>query len=756
MPSGQSTGYADRIFDHFQAVGLGDFLTNLADVQPDKVLQFIQTFIETHDVEIPEVTFEEVWRGYSSNPIRELPSILQTLAADARYIGQALDRLWLLGRNDKGPSYRFPGHPMRILEDIAEVRADKDARIYDEILRAVDRWSQTPDAFSHRFTPLDILDKLMDREPILSPNGWTQDNALEQEVSAVNLKDFRRRGIRILAELARRSNPVVQHRALSSLLTAIWSPEELLVGGAESEVREQENHLISETIQEILGTSKSGLLAYTVELKIRPMRPDCDVERNQALCDLLALVPVDLDSRLMRYLRFGRVQRAFFQDEARQGIIQLNEAVSRDLAAVIEHMVDHHRDASAIKARLERDLNEIAQYGAESNPDELLQALATEHPLIATAIGELVVADPESHLAPQLDHLLVPLRAIDGVAYRRITEAALAVANLDLQMSISHALSRVEPLEPWERAVIKSMTEGQTAEFVPQIIRSIGRFPRDARDEAMAVIRAIDIGSDPDLAEELVGVVVGYPRTITKPIPDDVRDTLLPKLVPVTRVADEGRATHDLLDRLAIQDPEQVVQFFLDRIRHGTELRREGDHDYAMVPTIRLSRGFDLDSADSQARHRTLTRIANAMVSPPEGVDPYYLDDLYALMANGFDALSIQVLEEFVAREGRHGVRPALHLLRRAPNRVVFDRVEFVGHLLEVAGQAGPEELANVHASLFSIARNMPEIVPGEPWPDPIVSARKQAGQAAAKQPEASLLRDFYEALARESDVLMN
>jgi hypothetical protein len=755
LPSGESTGFASRIFDHFEGVGLDNLLVNLSDVEPEKVFEFIRSYVDTHDLEVPDVSLEEALRGYSTNPIRELPNILLALSADLRHLPRALDLLWLLGRDDTRPTNPDPDHPLRVLERIAEVEVGKDHRIYDEVLRAVARWTHDPDAFSHRYSPLDVLDMLLKRESIWTPGEWERSNSLEQGVAATSVTDVRRRGIRILADLARHSNPVVQHRALSSLLSAMWHPEELTVGGEEGAIREQENRLIADVIEELLATSASPLLAFTVEGTIRSMRPDCADERNHALCNLIALAPTDVDSRLVRHLRFGQRQLAFFEEEARQGIHEQHAAVVKDLTAVVQRMVDQEGTAPGIKSRLERELNELARYGVESRPDEVLRVLAAEHPLIAVEIAELVLADAESVLAPHLDHLLMPLRGIDTVAYRRIVEAALKTGNPVLVMSISHTLSRIEALEPWERIAIRTLAENQNPEFVRNTIRSIRSFPRDARDEAMAVIRAIDIGSNPDLAEDLVAVVVGYPRRITERIKDDVRDALLPKLVPVTRVADAGRATYDLLDRLAVQDPEHVVQFFLDRIRHGTELRREGNHHYDMVPTIRLSTAFDLNRADSQARHRALTRIANAMVSPPQGVDPYYLDDLYALMANGFDDLSIQVLDELVEREGRHGVRPALHLLRRAASQVVFDRAEFLSRLLEVANQAGPEELTNVHVSLFRIAWAPPELVHEAPSPPPTVHARDRGQEAANRQPEGSLARNFYEALVRESEIQM-
>jgi hypothetical protein len=752
MPTGESTGYADGLFAHFQDVGLDNFLANLVDIQPDSVLDFMHTFTETHDLDVPDVTFEEAFQGYSLYPIRGFPGILLTLSADGRYLGRALDLLWRLGRDDKRPTNPYPDHPMRILEDLAETRADKDPHVYDEVLRAVERWSREPNAFSHRHSPLDVLDKLMNREAIWLPSEWDRANPPEQGVDAVSVADVRRRGIRIVSDLTQTREPTIQHRALLSLLSALWHPDELQVRDDEGATRQRENQQIVGAIQELLAAARSQLLAYTVEARIRPMRPFPERESDRPLCDLLEAIPQDLDARLVRYLRFGIAQYPFFRDIIGRDIAQLHEAVDHDVTAVVQRLVDREQDAQGIKGRLEREIGTILQYGAESRPSTILFALSDEHPDVAVPLAELVVADPRSVLASELDALLVPMRGRDGVGYRRIVDAALATTDDILLTSISHTLYRVGPLEPWERAVVQALANAGLPTIAPNVIRSLQGFPAEAADELVAVVAALDVGSDSDLADELVGELVRHPGLRSDPVPDDLVRLLLPKLVPVRRIGEARAETHELLARLAVQDPERVVEFYLDRIRLATRLRRDGNRDYDPVPSIRLSTRYDLERADAQARHRALTQIADAMVHPPHGLDADFLDDLFALMANGFDDLSMQGLRELLEREGRYGIPTVLHLLREAPGQIVFERIEFLDRLLAVASQAGADELERVQVALYHLAWTPPEYVPGQVAPPPSVMARDRALEAAPEHAVGSLVRTFFENLVAASE----
>jgi hypothetical protein len=749
MPSGASTGFTDRIFAHFQEVGLDSFLTNLLNVQPEKVLEFARAFVATHDLEVPDVTFEEAFRGYLTNPIRELPAILLRLAADAHYLGEVLDVLWLLGRADKRPPHQYPEHPIRVLEDLATIRADKHPETYDAVLRAVRRWVGEPDAFAHRYSPLAILDKVLDREHVWVPSEWRRANPFEPGVSAVNVAEVRRRGIRMLRDLTSSADLVVQFQALGSLLAAMWSPEELWVQGDEGEVRRAENAEIAEAICDLLATSESPLVAYTVEERVRAMRPGAAGEADALFRELIAAAPQDLDSRLVRYLRYGQVQRLFFPEEARLGLEPLHEAISHDISAVVQQLIDRERNAQAIKTRLERELEQIAQYGAEAKPREVLSVLAREHSAMAAPFAELLVNDPGSVLAASLDELLAPMRDLDPAAYQRIVEAALATADQVLLTAISHLLYRVGPLEPWERQAVQTLADARLPEIVPNIIRALRRFSAEAWPEALLVVAKLEIDADPDLADEFIDAFVGLFAPHPDPLPEDAYRVLLPKLVPVRRVGEQGSATHDLLAGLAVQDPERIVEFFLDRIRFATQQRREGNRDHDPVPS-RAS--FDLDQADPEARYRALARIADTMAYPPPGFYTYFLDELYVLMANGFDDLSVRVLEELVVREGRYGVEAAVYLLRQAPNGFVFERVEFLDHLLTAASAAGAEVLADVHHSLFTIAWAMPPFVPGAPAPQPTVEARNRAQEVAAGQPEGSLVRAFHEELVRASE----
>jgi hypothetical protein len=310
----------------------------------------------------------------------------------------------------------------------------------------------------------------------------------------------------------------------------------------------------------------------------------------------------------------------------------------------------------------------------------------------------------------------------------------------------------MSPLGPFERAAVARLAELQIPDLVPDIVEALSHFPREARGEAVTVARRVDIGSDPDLGDRLCEVLDVASSDPVGPISAEIIDVLQQKLVPVRRIADPGSATHDYLGRLAAQDPVRVVDFFVERIRFGTELRREDvESDYRPVPFVRLTTPFNVEGADSGERQRALTHVAELALDP-HGLDTYDVPSLFALMGNGFDDLSFQVLEELIDREGRYGVMAAVRLLREAPKRILFDRPDFLDRLLAAAERAGDDEHSRIQSALIGIAWASTEVTVGDEPPPTFSVTRDRAIQAAAQRPEQSPSRAFYEALAQDLD----
>ena len=153
-----------------------------------------------------------------------------------------------------------------------------------------------------------------------------------------------------------------------------------------------------------------------------------------------------------------------------------------------------------------------------------------------------------------------------------------------------------------------------------------------------------------------------------------------------------------------------MIDFFVERIRFGAELRREDvESDYRPVPFVHMTTPFIVEGADPGERHRALTQVAELALDS-HSLDTYDVPSLFALMANGFDDLSIQVLEELIDREGRYGVMAAVRLLREAPKRILFDRSGFLDRLLTAAERAGADEYSRVQSALIGIAWQAPRL----------------------------------------------
>ncbi|MDP9356657.1 MAG: hypothetical protein M3R02_15490 [Chloroflexota bacterium] len=746
--AGGSNGYTERVLAHFGDLATENLLGNLVDLLPREVLRFVRDILDRGPIEIPEPTLEAALSGVPTNPYEGLPPILRTLSSDPWLRGEAFDLLWRLGRDDRRAPNQNVDHPIRVLQDLGELRFGWDLAHYDALLDAVERWVGEPHAFAHRHSPLDVLDRLLEKD--VSEFRAEGDRVVWREYRAVSttFRDVRRRAIRVLAGLTRWDAPLVQYRALTSLLDALWSPDQLEAGrpvAGEVDARVRENDLIITAVRELLGRTDSRVLACAVEQRLRRMdRRTGGGSAGEPFRALLAVMPGDHAAKLARYLWLGWTQIHFFADEADYD--RRAAAADEELRAVVAEVVAQEPAADRLKSRLERELGLITRYAVEPHPGYLLQTVAERHPGLALPLAELVVADPASPLAPYLPALLLPLRPADPAGFRRLVDAGIASSDPVVLAGVARVLCHVGWLDEADRSAVRRLAARPEPVVALGVLEALRRFPPEATAEVDEVTASVEIRSNPRLADALCEA---YQPRAEAGMPRELWDALLEKLVPVLEVPEQGSATHDLVDLLVRSDPVRAVDFFVRRIRHSTSERDEGGDRYRPVPYARLSR-FLSGQGNPDARRAALGRVAALMVEP-DGLPRYWLAELFAIMAGGFDAVAVQVLDELLEEEGRYGIEQVQRLLEEAPGEFLFGHPEFVARLLEAARAAGADVLERLQDRLISVgARQQEMAVAGEP-PRQFVGLRERATEAAALQPLESPLRALFERLADEA-----
>jgi hypothetical protein len=202
-PNHYVTGYADAVFEAFHESYLSNLLKNLAELdwritqrdpetrllenvwsrirevfkarnaqgrrqllgemakivwfQPEAVHHLLQIAMDDN----AETSYEYGFKVTSEQAIRQVPELLAVTIYDEKSSADAFRRLWLLSQS--GPE-DVRDRARRALKEAIGYKKYKSLSYNARVLSHVESLAAAPDAYSGDFTPLDVLDTLLDRE----------------------------------------------------------------------------------------------------------------------------------------------------------------------------------------------------------------------------------------------------------------------------------------------------------------------------------------------------------------------------------------------------------------------------------------------------------------------------------------------------------------------------------------------------------------------------------------------------------------
>ncbi len=205
---GEPTRFADEVFANFEATHLASLLRNLAELdwritqkraassdllrrvwarffgdyqdadaggrctmiesfkdaaffQPARAME-LANYSMTHPVpRSGEVGWLE--RG-QTDILHKLPGVLQNVAYNGGHLDGAIKLLWALAKQDVRDTNPHPGHALRVLQELASYGRYKGIGFNLRIADCLSELLMDPSAFDSRYTPLDVVDELLEKE----------------------------------------------------------------------------------------------------------------------------------------------------------------------------------------------------------------------------------------------------------------------------------------------------------------------------------------------------------------------------------------------------------------------------------------------------------------------------------------------------------------------------------------------------------------------------------------------------------------
>ncbi|MGH9542801.1 MAG: DUF4062 domain-containing protein [Terriglobales bacterium] len=672
--------------------------------------------------------------------------VLRQVAFSLEHAHWACDLLWRIGRNDPRRLNSHPDHALRVLQEVASYNG-KPLLYNDVILASAERWVREPDLDRLDHSPLDILDKLLEKHGELwETKGFTLRyggfSVANEEVRAI----WRRAFAAVERMLHHESRKIVA-RALDSLAHAAVMPEFFAgweVPASDIQFWAPERRQALDSLAQLTPQLGDAALALQCERRFRWFAhdaPEADLRRIAA--DALASIPRSLDLDIARCLCYADGDLAEDYAVARQKTL---DNTSRRLLTEVPR--------ERIAERLERviaGLLELASAWVAPSDPGLLAEVGRADPEIGFAlVGHIATHDGcvlRRYVAAALDPLRIGPEAERALAFER----GLAHGESpDIQLAISwayYAGGWMRRLNEHTKAVVRTLAASSDAEVRRRAIGSLKWLRSDSvadeecRQHALALALSFEIGAAPELAEALCEALdpgMGVPLTAQDRA---AVAKAMERLEPVPDVPPGCFHVARVVAQVAAFDAEIVTDFFLRRIRRAIAAASEGTRFDALPFALRNT--FSGVDVSAELLQRTLVPLASE-----NAFERYLATKLAAMLDPSFSGRKALVAR--LANERlQTALRSAALLLSEAPVGLVFSERDFCAGIIEAAAGVSNEAESLVCSALAGTALSGPsQGIPGEPSPH-YSSIRGLAREAAAACAAMPRVAKFYNDLAQ-------
>jgi len=765
--SGESTGYAERVFDIAPDMYVKPLLLNLGKVDwirtkgntdgsqlLDGIWNKLKVSSEYGDPHIAAVTAVAYYQpsralAFVDRLILEkqkaigLSDVVKNAAYNLSHLKHACECLWELGKSDKREPHQHPNHAIRILSDLCAV--DQRPLQFNEIVVEFGlSLLGDPDAWSHKFSPFDFLKGILRTE---GDDPLWEGAKITFHPFTVNpdaVAALRNRVIDGTMKLLSHSNARVAILAAGFLKEGLKYPVGLfgtIVSEATHNKWSKEFKLTLSKIER-LGSSEALDPIVVVEIlrSISWHAWSTDGETGPVARRIFESVPDSLDFRATLALidGFGEISTKSLLQRTRMEN-ELHEPTARNL-------LEKYPDGEQLRIFLERCLSHIREnYTGRSAPHVFCWRLIQSSISLARAIIENALEDPTSVTKPFAGAALIVILAKDNLEG---IETARRLLQHDLNGAVAEAFGRYAA---WgketeeEFSIMRELlgtNEKQVARYVLEAVRHIaGENPQ----RAISLLKLTNIGASSDVADEILMHLQGNGGIPFELLSEDVVGRFLEQLKPLPAL--DGYWIQTFLANCSSRFAARTATFFMDRVSYAVtiedwEYRPCNYGPYSDV-ALQFRKAMDFSPVFKAVRDwMRKGKTDNLMFL-------HFASELFAAMFQPFDDDLLMLISEWRDEATQIDVRILSEILKHAAPSLVFEHKSFVIRFLAVAKRFGQDILAEAIGSLWSSAITSSRIgTPGEPFQEDLLMKEK-ATSFLKEIPRFSPAFGLYESLCK-------
>ncbi len=745
-PQRQSTGYAERVFDTADERLVGTLLLNLgkldwrlsngdasnsnmldgvwARLKP--TLEYADPYIRSvEDVAFYQplraVTFGEalIRQGKFTNQLAE---IFKYAAYNFEFLERACSALWQLGKIDDRQPNQHPNYPIRVLMELCEVQPNKPLVYNEAVVKFGLGLAGNAAEWSHRFTPLDILNTIFKTE---GHTATSQNYALTYSPFTVSPKavaKLRQRVLDVVIELLGNSNPRIATRAAAAISEALRYPTGLFSSKVDQSLRDEWTKLFCETLEAVEQAVKKNkydpLVLVGIAKAVSWHANYSELETSKYAKRVRSALSTSLDYRVLSTLVDG------YGLELRRIDAKDHEALwNKHLKTLADDLIAAYPAGDDLRRYIAEQIDHIQKGSSDASgaPYILYETLLRSSMPLARATIEDALVYPQSRTARFAANALLTIWLADAKEARKVVSLFLKSGEVDLTCSVGRAMAALNfqytEYGKEEADAIKTLVMSDNTSVVGAGVDAIRAVSRYDADEAMALARVVNVSDSHRLADQLLCLFTfGAELPFGRLTETDV-ELFFDKLMSVPKL--KGHWVETFLAITSKAFPDKTLDFFIKRVEKAVADKTWKYMPANHGPYVHVPLRFKESPAYGSLLAKFIDWMANASYEQEQKVlFSSRSRELFEAAFGSFDEEVIQFIERWSETADVAAIKLIANILNEAPHTFVFTQMPLVVNLLTRAKRVGPEAFDAINSALFrSSIGGMRSGIAGEPFP---------------------------------------
>lgn len=486
--SGSTTGYARKVFDSFRGICSSQIVYNLAELdwqlrsggeqpsrqlvtdilkelkeefinssiadqysllddvwkiayhQPDHALSIVQAVMSCSVADRQTEGRAPLYDVKPKHLLPKLSKILSRISYHIDYVPICCDLLWELGRGNPERPRNNPPEAITSLEELVKYDLYKPFEFNKAVFNAILKWLKEPDAHSYIYSPLDILDPLLERGIEHSEYNSSSLMITHAPLAYRQVKEIREEVLKVLESLLTAEDSSISLRALESLIKPLgklrvprFSQEDLKAADI---AWEPEQLRILDIVGSFVSQEREAVLTLKIISKLRSLSVNGSSPSIQQKADHILSSIRYTDQLKLTGVLIGNYNWDIEASQRKENWKEQLSVSQKVTSEVVSAFVDTYPSTEKGLEALEERLSILSELGENTNYG-FFEILSEYYPVYALDICEAVLQREGSPIAAFIHPLLYRGRKAEPDRTAEVVRKAIASGDTLLCLSFA-------------------------------------------------------------------------------------------------------------------------------------------------------------------------------------------------------------------------------------------------------------------------------------------------------------------------------